>query len=74
MLSLFSKLPQIAQNHCARSTGQLSTFAIVSQIPGCAARLFTTVQEVNNPLVVTGFALALTLNLIVTSRQDVCLT
>lgn len=64
-LSLFSKLPQIAQNHRARSTGQLSAFAVISQIAGCAARLFTTVQEVNDPLVAAGFALAFTLNLVV---------
>ncbi|KAH8984450.1 hypothetical protein EDB92DRAFT_1887037 [Lactarius akahatsu] len=64
-LSLFSKFPQIAQNYRARSTGQLSAFAVVSQIAGCAARLFTTSQEVNDPLVAAGFALALALNLIV---------
>jgi mannose-P-dolichol utilization defect 1 len=64
-LSLFSKLPQIAQNHRARSTGQLSAFAVISQIGGCAARLFTTAQEVNDPLVAAGFALALALNLII---------
>lgn len=64
-LSLFSKLPQVLQNHRARSTGQLSTFAVVSQIGGCAARLFTTSQEVNDPLVAAGFALALVLNLVV---------
>ncbi|KAH9954936.1 hypothetical protein BC827DRAFT_1142290 [Russula dissimulans] len=64
-LSLFSKLPQIAQNYRARSTGQLSTFAVISQIGGCAARLFTTSQEVNDPLVAAGFALAFVLNLIV---------
>jgi len=64
-LSLFSKLPQIAQNHRARSTGQLSAFAVVSQIGGCAARLFTTAQEVKDPLVAAGFALALALNLVV---------
>jgi mannose-P-dolichol utilization defect 1 len=63
-LSLFSKLPQIAKNHRARSTGQLSTFAVVSQIGGCAARLFTTAQEVNDPLVAAGYALALALNLV----------
>ena len=63
-LSLFSKLPQILQNHRARSTGQLSTFAVVSQIGGCAARLFTTSQEVNDPLMAAGFALALVLNLV----------
>ena len=64
-LSLFSKLPQIVQNHRARGTGQLSTFAVVSQIGGCAARLFTTAQEVNDPLVAAGFALALVLNVVV---------
>ena len=64
-LSLFSKLPQIVQNHRARSTGQLSTFAVVSQIGGCAARLFTTAQEVDDPLVAAGYALALVLNLVV---------
>jgi mannose-P-dolichol utilization defect protein 1 len=64
-LSLFSKLPQIAQNYRARSTGQLSTFAVISQIGGCAARLFTTSQEVDDPLVAAGYALAFVLNLIV---------
>jgi len=64
-LSLFSKLPQIAQNYRARSTGQLSTFAVISQVGGCAARLFTTSQEVNDPLVAAGFALAFVLNLVV---------
>jgi mannose-P-dolichol utilization defect protein 1 len=70
-LSLFSKLPQIAQNYRARSTGQLSTFAVVSQIAGCAARLFTTSQEVNDPLVATGFVLALALNVIVGAQMYV---
>ena len=70
-LSLFSKLPQIAQNHRACSTGQLSTFAVVSQIAGCAVRLFTTAQEVSDPLVAAGFALALTLNLVVGAQMYV---
>jgi len=70
-LSLFSKLPQIAQNYRARSTGQLSTFAVVSQIAGCAARLFTTAQEVNDPLVAAGFALAFVLNLVVGAQMYV---
>lgn len=63
-LSLFSKLPQIAQNYRAGSTGQLSAFAVISQVIGCAARLFTTSQEVGDPVVLTGFALALVLNLL----------
>ena len=63
-LGLFSKLPQIAQNHRAKSTGQLSTFAIVAQILGCLARLFTTATEVKDTLVLAGFFLALVLNII----------
>ncbi|KAF9052127.1 hypothetical protein BJ165DRAFT_1591863 [Panaeolus papilionaceus] len=63
-LSLFSKLPQIRQNARAQSTGQLSAFAVISQILGCLARLFTTAQEVGDAIVAAGFALALLLNLV----------
>ena len=63
-LSLFSKLPQIRQNYRARSTGQLSAFAVISQIAGCLARLFTTSAEVGDPILFAGFALALVLNCI----------
>lgn len=63
-LGLFSKLPQIAQNHRAGSTGQLSTFAVVAQILGCLARLFTTATEVKDPLVLASFFLALVLNIV----------
>jgi len=61
-LSLFSKLPQIRQNSRSQSTGQLSAFAIIAQIAGCLARLFTTATEVGDKLVSAGFALALILN------------
>ncbi|KAJ3510193.1 hypothetical protein NLJ89_g4823 [Agrocybe chaxingu] len=63
-LSLFSKLPQIRQNFRAQSTGQLSAFAVISQIAGCLARLFTTATEVGDSLVAAGFALALLLNVV----------
>jgi mannose-P-dolichol utilization defect protein 1 len=63
-LSLFSKLPQIQQNHRAQSTGQLSAFAVISQIAGCSARLFTTATEVGDSIVAAGFALALVLNIV----------
>ncbi|KAJ7091956.1 hypothetical protein B0H15DRAFT_906070 [Mycena belliarum] len=63
-LSLFSKLPQIRQNHRAQSTGQLSAFAVGSQVAGCAARLFTTATEVDDVLIAAGFALALALNVV----------
>ncbi|KIL61391.1 hypothetical protein M378DRAFT_13569 [Amanita muscaria Koide BX008] len=63
-LSVFSKLPQIRQNARTQSTGQLSAFAILSQIAGCLARLFTTATEVNDWIVSAGFAVALLLNII----------
>ncbi|KAK2465737.1 hypothetical protein APHAL10511_002281 [Amanita phalloides] len=63
-LSVFSKLPQIRQNARAQSTGQLSSFAVVAQIAGCFARLFTTATEVNDWIVSAGFAVALVLNII----------
>ncbi|KAI0703760.1 hypothetical protein BC835DRAFT_1303030 [Cytidiella melzeri] len=63
-LSLFSKIPQISQNARARSTGQLSAFAVISQVAGCLARLFTTAAEVGDPILTAGFALALLLNVI----------
>ncbi|OJA13388.1 hypothetical protein AZE42_07595 [Rhizopogon vesiculosus] len=68
-LSLFSKLPQIMQNARARSTGQLSAFAVVSQIAGCLARLFTTATEVGDLIVTAGFALALLLNIVLGAQM-----
>ncbi|KIJ14313.1 hypothetical protein PAXINDRAFT_169912, partial [Paxillus involutus ATCC 200175] len=63
-LSLFSKFPQILQNTRSRSTGQLSAFAVISQVVGCLGRLFTTATEVGDDIVTAGFALALLLNVV----------
>ncbi|KAF6760890.1 hypothetical protein DFP72DRAFT_988128 [Ephemerocybe angulata] len=63
-LGLTSKLPQIRQNARAQSTGQLSAVAVLSQVLGCLARVFTTAQEVGDPLVQAGFLLALGLNVV----------
>ncbi|KAI0342929.1 mannose-P-dolichol utilization defect 1 protein [Trametopsis cervina] len=68
-LSLFSKIPQIRQNQRARSTGQLSAFAVISQIVGCLARLFTTAAEVGDPILTAGFALALFLNIVLGAQM-----
>ena len=61
-LSVLSKLPQIRQNFRSQSTGQLSAFAVISQILGCLARLFTTATELSDLLLTSGFAVALLLN------------
>ncbi|KAL7419130.1 hypothetical protein Q5752_005966 [Cryptotrichosporon argae] len=63
-LSLASKAPQILENRANRSTGNLSAFAVFSALLGCLARLFTTKQEVNDPLIFYGFAGAAVLNIV----------
>ncbi|GJJ13397.1 hypothetical protein Clacol_007651 [Clathrus columnatus] len=68
-LSLLSKFPQIYENQQARSTGQLSAVAVISQVAGCLARLFTTATEVKDPIVFAGFFLAFLLNLILGAQM-----
>ena len=68
-LSLFSKFPQIRQNYRSKSTGQLSAFAVIAQVGGCLARLFTTAAEVGDPIVLAGFVLALALNVVLGAQM-----
>jgi len=68
-LSILSKLPQISQNYRAQSTGQLSTIAVLSQVAGCLARVFTTATEVQDPIVLVGFLVALILNLVLGAQM-----
>jgi mannose-P-dolichol utilization defect protein 1 len=62
-LSLASKVPQIVQNARARSTGQLSAFAVFAQLLGSLARLFTTLTEVGDTRMGAGFALAVPIDI-----------
>jgi mannose-P-dolichol utilization defect protein 1 len=68
-ISLLSKAPQIISNHRAKSTGNLSAFAVFNALLGCLARLFTTQQEVNDPLVLWGFLGAALLNLVLAAQM-----
>jgi len=68
-LSLTSKAPQIMANHRARSTGNLSAFTVFNALLGCVARLFTTRQEVNDPLIFWGFAGAGILNAVLAGQM-----
>ena len=68
-LSVFSKLPQITTNYRAQSTGNLSAFAVISQVLGCLARVFTTLTEVDDVLLLTGFVLALVLNCVLAAQM-----
>ncbi|GAA5953672.1 hypothetical protein JCM8115_004119 [Rhodotorula mucilaginosa] len=61
-ISLSSKVPQIVENYKAKSTGQLSAFLVVNSLAGCLARVFTTMSETKDPLLLWNFALAALLN------------
>ena len=68
-LSLSSKAPQIISNYRNRSTGNLSAFAVFNALLGCIARLFTTKQEVGDPLIFWGFASAGVLNAVLAAQM-----
>lgn len=61
-LSLSSKVPQIVSNFRNRSTGQLSAFLVFNSLAGCLARVFTSMTETNDPVLILGFAGAALLN------------
>lgn len=68
-LSIVSKAPQIISNYQNESTGNLSAFAVFNALLGCVARLFTTSQEVNDPLIFWGFAAAGLLNAVLAAQM-----
>jgi len=57
-----SRVPQIWENFNNKSTGQLSFITWFLNFAGSAARIFTTLQEVNDALVLLGFIASALLN------------
>lgn len=57
-----AKLPQIYSNYKLQSTGQLSVITCTLNFFGSLARVFTTVQEVNDPLLLIGGLSGVSLN------------
>lgn len=68
-LSLTSKVPQIITNYRSGSTGQLSAFTVFNYLAGSAARVFTTVTEVNDPVIFWGFIVAAGLNAVLAAQM-----
>ncbi|KAK8214059.1 mannose-P-dolichol utilization defect 1 protein-like protein [Phyllosticta capitalensis] len=62
VLGISSKAPQIVANYELGGTGQLSAFAVFNYLLGSLSRIFTTLQEVNDPLVLYGFVSGFVLN------------
>ncbi|KAG9046074.1 hypothetical protein FS837_005150 [Tulasnella sp. UAMH 9824] len=64
-ISAIAKVPQIVANEKNKSTGTLSAFVVIANIVGCLARVFTTLTEVQDPLVLWGFILSSVLNVVI---------
>ncbi|KAF2109143.1 monosaccharide-P-dolichol utilization protein [Lophiotrema nucula] len=62
VLGASSKLPQIFTIWQEGGTGQLSAFAVINYLLGSLSRIFTTLQEVPDPLILYGFIAGFALN------------
>ncbi|KAL7753907.1 hypothetical protein RI367_000839 [Sorochytrium milnesiophthora] len=57
-INLASKVPQIVSNARNKNTGQLSAIVVFSYFAGTMARVFTTLKEVDDVLILAGNGLA----------------
>lgn len=62
VLGVAAKVPQILTIWKEGTTGQLSAFAVVNYLLGSLSRIFTTLQEVDDPLILYGFIAGFALN------------
>ncbi|KAH8700154.1 putative monosaccharide-P-dolichol utilization protein [Talaromyces proteolyticus] len=65
VLGVASKLPQIFAIWSEGSTGQLSAFAVFNYLFGSLSRIFTTLQEVDDKLILYSFVAGFTLNVVI---------
>ncbi|KXN69274.1 mannose-P-dolichol utilization defect 1 protein [Conidiobolus coronatus NRRL 28638] len=68
-VTLFSRVPQILTNYRNGHTGQLSAFTVFNYFFGTLARVFTTLQEVDDKVILISFLLALTMNSILAAQM-----
>ncbi|KAG9412104.1 Mannose-P-dolichol utilization defect 1 protein [Aphanomyces cochlioides] len=61
-LSVAARIPQIISNFRQGHTGQLAFLTLFLNFGGSAARLFTTLQETGDQVVLLGFAISMLLN------------
>ncbi|KAH7001354.1 hypothetical protein EDB80DRAFT_89942 [Ilyonectria destructans] len=64
VLGVASKVPQILAILQQGGTGQLSAFAVFNYLAGSLSRIFTTLQEVDDKLILYGFISGFVLNAI----------
>ncbi|KAF9904709.1 hypothetical protein BX616_001220 [Lobosporangium transversale] len=63
-INLFSKVPQIIENYKNGSTGQLAAFTVFNYFAGSLARVYTTLTEVDDIIILSGFMLSTLFNCI----------
>ncbi|KAJ5175215.1 Mannose-P-dolichol utilization defect 1 protein [Penicillium canariense] len=68
-LGVASKLPQIYAIWSEGGTGQLSAFTVFNYLFGSLSRIFTTLQEVEDKLILYGFIAGFTLNVILAGQM-----
>lgn len=61
-VSLISKIPQMAELHRAKDVGNLSAIVVFMQLLGTIARVFTTMTETDDLLLLAGFGGATVFN------------
>ncbi|KAF4984766.1 hypothetical protein FZEAL_127 [Fusarium zealandicum] len=71
VLGVASKLPQILTIFQQGGTGQLSAFAVFNYLAGSLSRIFTTLQEVDDKLILYGFLSSFFLNAILALQMIV---
>lgn len=68
-LSIASKLPQILTVYSQGGTGQLSAFAVFNYLFGSLTRIYTTLQEVDDKLILYGFVAGFILNAVLATQM-----
>lgn len=69
VLGLASKVPQIVTVWRQGGTGQLSAFAVFNYLVGSAMRIFTTLREVDDPVILYGFVAGFALNAVLAAQM-----
>jgi len=69
VLGVASKLPQILTIYSQGGTGQLSAFAVFNYLLGSLSRIFTTLQEVDDKLILGGFVAGFILNAVLATQM-----
>ncbi|KAI0106011.1 mannose-P-dolichol utilization defect 1 protein [Daldinia grandis] len=69
VLGVASKVPQIAAIYQTGGTGQLSAFTVFNYLAGSLSRIFTTLQEVDDKLILYGFVAGFALNLVLAAQM-----